>query len=104
MKRRKSTDKYHKIEESKPICQICGEHTIEVETEDVKYRLDGEVFTLKEEFFRCHKDGDIYATPEMVEHNNSQLKAYMLKKEIEKGNNKVKIPSAVKEKLFDENK
>ena len=104
MKRRKTTDKYHKITESKPICPICGEHIIETEVDDVKYKLDGEVFTLKEEFFRCYKDGEIYATPEMMLHNNSQLKAYMLKKEIEKGNNKVKIPSAVKERLLDENK
>ena len=104
MKRRKTTDKYHKITESKPICPICGEHIIETEVDDVKYKLDGEVFTLKEEFFRCYKDGDIYATPEMVERNNSRLKAYMLKKEIEKGSNEVKIPSAVKERLLDENK
>ena len=99
MKKRKTVDKYHKVEQSKPICPICGKHTIETETEDVKYKLDGEVFTMKEAFFRCKQDGECYATDDMVAFNNSQLRAYMLKREIEKKDNpgnKVRIPSSLK--------
>lgn len=88
MKRRKTTDKYHKLTESKPICPICGEHTYETEYEDARYKLDGEEFVLKEQFFRCYKNpGDTYATPEMVDYNTNQLRAYMLRKEVEKKSN-----------------
>lgn len=104
MKRRMKVDKYHNVpvEESRPICPMCGEHTYEVEFEDQKYKLDGEEFTLKEKFFRCHKDGEIYYTGEMKDFNENQLRAYMMRKEVEKRagvTDKVKIPSAVKAAL-----
>jgi YgiT-type zinc finger domain-containing protein len=87
MKRNKTISKYHKelLEDSAPICPICGEHTIKTEIEDVEYKIDGNIVTLKEEFFRCHKNpGEQYATDEMVKHSNNQLRGYFLKKELDK--------------------
>ena len=87
MKRNKRTNKYTKLttESSEPICPICGEHTIKTEIEPVEYKIDDDIFTMNEMFFRCHKNpGEQYATAEMVNHNNNQLRGYMLKRELDK--------------------
>lgn len=87
MKRNKRPNKYTKLttETSEPICPICGEHTIKTEIEPVEYKIDDDIFTMNEMFFRCHKNpGEQYATAEMVNHNNNQLRGYMLKRELDK--------------------
>ena len=86
MKRSKTISKYNidKLEGSAPICPICGKHTITIEKEPTQYKLDGEIITLNEEFFRCHEDGGIYATPEMVQRNTNQLRTYIWQKELDK--------------------
>lgn len=104
MKLSKKISKYNKpkLENPRPICPICGSHTIETEYEDRKYKIDGETFTLKEAFFRCYKDGEIYETEAMRQETTNKLRAYMLKREIQTRNgidDKLKIPSAVKEKI-----
>lgn len=83
MKKSKTISKYNakKMEGSAPICPICGEHRIVVEKEPVEYKLDGEVFTMNEEFFRCYKDGCEYATAEMNEHNKTALRCELMKRE-----------------------
>ena len=103
MKRRKAGKYAPKLEEQKPICPICGKHTIETEIDEMKVRDGDDIFTVKSPFFRCYKDGECYQTDEMKAFENSQLRAHLLKKEIQRRNNetdKVKIPSAVKEKLL----
>lgn len=93
MKKRTTTNKYHKTEDAKPICPLCGKHTIETEIEDAQYMLDGEKITLKEKFFRCHENpGEQYLTEEMKKFNESQLKGYIWKKEIERRANDKIIP------------
>lgn len=103
MKRSKSKSKYAPtFENAKPICPICGKHTIETEIDELKVRDGDDIFTVKSPFFRCYRDGECYQTDEMKSFENSQLRAHMLKKEIDKRNNitnKVKIPSLVKESL-----
>lgn len=83
MKKSKTISKYNakKMEGSAPICPICGKHKMVVEKEPVEYKLDGEIFTMNEEFFRCYKDGNQYATAEMVEHNNTALRCELMKRE-----------------------
>ena len=91
MKRNKRPNKYTKLatETSEPICPICGEHTIKTVDfcgfwEMALERYD-DIFTMNEMFFRCHKNpGEQYATAEMVNHNNNQLRGYMLKRELDK--------------------
>lgn len=89
MKRNKTISKYNikKMEGSAPICPICGKHPIVVEKEPTTYRLDGVEFELNEEFFRCHSDGNIYATATMNEHNKAALRAEIMRRE----NNKAKL-------------
>ena len=87
MKRNKRPNKYTKLatEASEPICPICGEHTIKTEIESAEYKIDDDIFTMNEMFFRCHKNpGEQYATAEMMNHNNNQLRGYMLKRELDK--------------------
>lgn len=104
MKRSKSKNKYApKLEDKRPICPVCGKHPIETEVEEQKCKYEGHEFTVKEAFFRCYQDGEIYATPDMVAWNNSQLRAHILKYEMDKKADTVKIPSAVKQALDNEN-
>lgn len=100
MKRRKAGKYSPSLEKQKPICPVCGKHTIETEVEEQKCKYEGHEFTVKEAFFRCYQDGEIYSTPDMVAWNNSQLRAHILKFEMDKKADEVKIPSAVKEKLL----
>ena len=106
MKRSKSKNKYApKLETQKPICPICGKHTIETEMDEMKVRDGDDIFTVKSPFFCCYQDGECYQTEEMKTFENSQIRAYMLKKEIQRRNNetdRIKIPSAVKQTLDNE--
>ena len=103
MKKSKSKNKYApKLEEKRPICPVCGKHPIETEVEEQKCRYEGHEFKVKEAFFRCYQDGEIYSTPDMVAWNNSQLRAHILKFEMDKKADDVKIPSAVKQTLDNE--
>ena len=105
MKKRKSLDKYHKLEQSKPICPICGKHTIETETDEIKVKDGDDIFKVKSPFFRCLKDGECYQTEEHKAFENSQIRAHLLKSEINKRtktNDEIKIPSLVKEKLINQ--
>ena len=50
-----------------------------------RYERYDDIFTMNEMFFRCHKNpGEQYATAEMMNHNNNQLRGYMLKRELDK--------------------
>lgn len=84
MKRSKTISKYNKSKldgDNGKICPICGKHKIEVITEPVEYKLDGEVITVNEESFMCYDDTDIYATAEMMKHNQTELRKAIMSKE-----------------------
>lgn len=90
MKRSKTISKYNKPKldgDNGKICPICGKHKIEVITEPVEYKLDVEFITVNEESFMCYDDTNTYATAEMMEHNQTELRKVIMSKE----NNKKSI-------------